>query len=162
MPAQRAVIYRLPKLFLVCPMPKTSSGKSIINAPSVVLPHQVSPFDFGKALCDVLKESSQDVGLPIDWTSIQSSRLAAAKVKTEFSFMRKSQVAFASFDGTTLALTPYRKALPGEAKHAVYVDEARVAQLSDITADHVGQACLRLFELSIHRSRPAPLSLNAV
>lgn len=148
MPVQRAVIYRLPQLFLVCPMPTTTLGQCIITAPFAVLPHQVLPIDFGRAVCDALEESSLDVRHPIDWESIKSSRLAAAKVKSELSFMRKSQVAFAALDGEGMEFTPYRKARPGEGKHGVYVDEERVTQLREISPERVGQACLRLFEPS--------------
>lgn len=76
--------------------------------PFQVLPSSVSPIDLGEAVHCALEDSRENIPQPTDWQAFAVPRLAAAGVKTEAAFQKKSQLVSAEFNGTVLKITPNR------------------------------------------------------
>lgn len=101
-------IYRFPNHLIVCPESQTTAGMKVAVEPFQVLPIPVSPTELGAAIQRALAESRWDIPQPADWKKLASPRLAAAGVKTEAAFQKKSQLVSAEFNGAVLKFVPYR------------------------------------------------------
>lgn len=146
MSSQCASIYKLPTHFIVCPVSKTTAGVYIASEPYQVLPDLISPIEMGEAICRALQDSQEKIAHPIDWKALAVPRLAAAGVKTESSFQKKSKLVSAEFDGVVLTITPHRNggaAGDGKGFHEIIELAAHVGEMS---SDSVGSASLLAFE----------------
>lgn len=76
--------------------------------PFEVLSITVSPTELGAAILRALAESRWGIPQPTDWKKFASPRLAAAGVKTEAAFQKKSQHISAEYNGSELKFVPSR------------------------------------------------------
>jgi hypothetical protein len=146
MQTQWASIYRFSNHLVVCPLSATTAGMRVAVKPFQVLPSSVSPIDLGEAVRHALTDSRKDLPQPTDWKAFALPRLAAAGVKTEAAFQKKSQLVSAEFNGTVLKITPYRN---GGAAGATKGFEAAVeheAIVSEMSPETIGNAAFLAFE----------------
>ncbi len=130
-------------------MCRTSTGIGVATEPYQVLSSSVSPTELGEAIYRALNDSRENIPHPVDWKALAFPRLAAAGVKTEAAFQKKSALVTALFDGVILSVTPHRNGgKTGNEKgfHPISECEARVMEAA---AEAAGTAIFRTFELCI-------------
>lgn len=146
MQSQRASIYRFPNHLVVCPESQTTAGMWVAVEPFQVLPNPVSPIELGAAIQHALAESRWDIPQPTDWKKLALPRLAAAGVKTEAAFQKKSQLVLAEFNGAVLKFMPYRN---GGAVGMTKGFEAAVEHekmVKEMSSEALGDAAILTFE----------------
>jgi hypothetical protein len=100
----------------------------------------------GAAIRRALAESRKDIPQPKDWKALALPRLAAASVKTEAAFQKKSQLVSAELNGAVLKITPHRN---GGAVGATKGFDAAVEHeeiVKDMSSEALGNAAFLAFE----------------
>jgi hypothetical protein len=146
MPSQCASVYKLSTHVVVSPVSKTTAGVRLAVEPYQVLSNPVSPVELGLAIRRALAESREQIQHPTDWKALASPRLAAAGVKTEAAFQKKSQLVSAEFDGAVLTITPQRNGGAVGAEKGFHALVEHVARVSEASPEAIGNASLLAFE----------------
>lgn len=146
MQTQWASIYRFSNHLVVCPVSATTAGMRVAVEPFQVLPSSVSSIDLGEAVRYALTNSRQGIPQPTDWKAFSLPRLAAAGVKTEGAFQKKSQLVSAEFNGTVLKFTPYRNGGAAEAMKGFEAAVEYEAIVKEMPPEAIGKAAFLAFE----------------
>jgi hypothetical protein len=146
MQTQWASIYRFSNHLVVCPVSATTAGIRVAVEPFQVLPSSVSPIDLGAAVRRALTQSRKDVPQPTDWKALALPRLAAAGVKAEAAFQKKSQFVSAEFNGTVLKITPYRNAGAAGATKGFEAAVEHEEIVKEMSSESLGNAAFLAFE----------------
>lgn len=144
-----ASIYKFANHIVVCPVSSTTAGIRVAVEPFQVLPSSVSPIDLGEAVHCALEDSRENVPQPTDWQAFAVPRLAAAGVKTEAAFQKKSQLVSAEFNGTVLKITPNRNGGAAGAKKGFEAAVEHEAIVNETSPEAVGIAAFLAFEFCV-------------
>lgn len=144
-----ACIYKFANHLVVCPVASTTAGIRVAVEPFQVLPSSVSPIDLGEAVHCALEDSGKNVPQPTDWKAFALPRLAAAGVKTEAAFQKKSQLVSAKFNGTVLKITPYRNGGAAGEKKGFEAAVEHEGIVNKTSPEAVGNAAFLAFEFCV-------------
>lgn len=143
---KKALIYKLPSRFVVCPVSTTTSGISIASEPYIVLPTPASAVELGASINQALASSLAGVEHPSSWKGLATPRLAAAGVRSEATFQKQASLVSVNADGKKATFTPHRNGgATGPDKGYSPIDECAV-QVDPKTQEAWGAAALEAFE----------------